>query len=95
MSVYNAVQVIVNLVLEYYIVRLMIDVKFDFKCQPVNYLDNILGRNEMIVVYSYYLVKLLDFLDTVCLSTSWICKLLLKLCVSFRFSLFCGKNTIK
>lgn len=73
MSAYNGFQVIINLVLEYYIVQFMIEVKFDL-CQPVNYLDNRLGRKEMFIVYGYYLVKLLDFLDTVSCSSFLIFK---------------------
>lgn len=88
MAAYNGFQVLVNLVLGYYIVHFMIEVKFHL-CQPVNFLDNRLGRKEMLIAYSYYLVKLLDFLDTVCCSSFLNFQIYLKtFFFSFRFSLF-------
>lgn len=94
MSVYNGVQVIINLALAVSILHFIFEVKYDLRCQPVNFSENHSGRKELMLVYGYYLVKLFDFLDTVCLITFDI-MLDTKRLSHFSSSLFYVKNTIK
>lgn len=95
MSLYNAAQVIINLGLAVSILYYLFEAKYDLRCQPVNFLDNYLGKKELMLVYGYYLVKLFDFLDTVSLDITFNLSKDIKILSDFRSSLFYVKSTIK
>lgn len=43
----------------------MITQKFNFECQPINYTATKQGMMELKLFYCYFLLKILDLLDTV------------------------------
>lgn len=66
MIAYNLVQVVLNLGLaSYSFYHSFLKGNYSITCQLVNYSDTRYGLLELRCVYCYYILKLLDFMDTV------------------------------
>ncbi|XP_055608256.1 elongation of very long chain fatty acids protein AAEL008004-like [Uranotaenia lowii] len=61
--VYNVVQVAINTYMAYTGTKLFIKLKFSLTCQPVN--RSAEGLPELNLVHQYYLLKVLDLVDTI------------------------------
>lgn len=66
MIAYNIIQVVLNLSLaSYSLYNSVLKGKYNFSCQLVNWSDQDYGILELKCVYCYFILKIIDFMDTV------------------------------